>query len=609
MDDILVLDCEDRGPAGRIAYVSTEGAAGKHETWIMDSDGRNRRKLTAKASSKGFAAGAFQPHFSRYGELVAHGYKDPYKPEDHRLGTVKIDGTKHKIVPKASPTPYGLGWSPGDEVFYVQGVSKSEGLWIVPPNGGTPAKLWTGDSGWPVITGVAHHPMDRETAYVQSNAGASGKICWIPDLGPTKSTCITAALGGQVRSMDWSAAGDKLVWVQMGSTMDVLVLPTIGSGKSSKVATAGDLYGVSFGAGDETIYFTGKDATNKLHIFRVDEDGKNEIQLTSGAAESMDPHFYPYLPNPGGVWRTSAHNPVFKKEASAAWPVKLSGSPDVIWNGKEYLMYFHGCTNSTGGCKSGIGMASSPDGIAWTQYDKKKPAIAAGSTAFNIEEAYSPTVVYDGSGYHMWYTACKFSCDKCGIAYATSSDGKAWTTHHNKGQPVLTNTQSWEGIRLMHPSVIKDGATFHMWYSTDGCTGAKTACNCTKPYRTGYARSTDGKTWIKHAANPVFGPGSSGSYDANMAAAGDVVKIGATFHMWYAARANSSASGTIGHATSADGISWTRDKAVVFSGITGWSANTVHLPAVVRRGSFMQMWVNGYDAGNKVSIGYFAVAP
>ena len=83
-----------------------------------------------------------------------------------------------------------------------------------------------------------------------------------------------------------------------------------------------------------------------------------------------------------------------------------------------------------------------------------------------------------------------------------------------------------------------------------------------------------------------------------------------TYHMWYGAKAKPSGAAKVGHATSADGLSWSRDKAspVITTG-SGWNSTGVHVPSVVVRGSFLQMWVTGTDSGSKPTIGYFAVAP
>ena len=558
----------------------------------------------AKADSTG-THGAAQPRISRYGEKVAYYYKHPSGAAKNRLSVSKLDGTAYKEL-TTGVTPYGLDWSGGDELFFVKYVNNNEDLWVSPPGGGTPSLLWAGDTGWGIMTAIAHHPMDRKTGYIQAAPGKkAGKVCWLSDIKPSSSTCLSPSnLAGETRAMDWSAAGDKLAWFQTnGSPMDMYWVAASG-GTPQKVTSAASIAGVSFGKGDKTVYYADWGAKGKLQLFRVDLTGANRVQLTSGAHDSKDPHFYPYLPNPAGTWKASAHNPVLKEDKTV-WPSALKGGPEVVWDGTEYKMYYHGCTTGSTGCRSSIGMAFSPDGIDWMSYSKN-PVIKKGSTSHNTEEAWTPTVIHDSGTYHMWYSACKGTCGGCGIAYATSTDGKAWT-HHNNGAPVLTPSQSWEGMRLQHPTVIKEGGVFRVWYSSDGC--KSTGCGCSGAInRTGYAWSTDGKTWTKHAQNPVVGPGAVGSYDAALAAVPGVVRIGATYHMWYSARATVSTSTQIGHATSTDGITWIKDKAVAAAG-GSWSSKGVAHPSVVVRGSFLQMWVTGTDASDVNTIGYYAIAP
>lgn len=76
----------------------------------------------------------------------------------------------------------------------------------------------------------------------------------------------------------------------------------------------------------------------------------------------------------------------------------------------------------------------------------------------------------------------------------------------------------------------------------------------------GHATSSDGKTWTKDTANnPVFTVGAGGSWDADGVGTPNVWKEGATWYMLY--RGSSAASGSVfrgGLATSTDGIAWTR---------------------------------------------------
>jgi hypothetical protein len=92
---------------------------------------------------------------------------------------------------------------------------------------------------------------------------------------------------------------------------------------------------------------------------------------------------------------------------------------------------------------------------------------------------------------------------------------------------------AWDTYRVIHPSVIYDGSTYHMWYS-----GADTS----DEYSIGYAFSSDGVRWTKHRDNQVLLESDS---SLNMSA---TILGGSTFHMWYADVSGSASS--ISYATS-----------------------------------------------------------
>ena len=73
----------------------------------------------------------------------------------------------------------------------------------------------------------------------------------------------------------------------------------------------------------------------------------------------------------------------------------------------------------------GIGYATSPDGIAWT---KSGTAAVLPNLGYDWDSTpYHPSVIYDGTVYHMWYSGCDYSGSTCQEGYATSPDGATWT--------------------------------------------------------------------------------------------------------------------------------------------------------------------------------------
>jgi predicted GH43/DUF377 family glycosyl hydrolase len=242
-----------------------------------------------------------------------------------------------------------------------------------------------------------------------------------------------------------------------------------------------------------------------------------------------------------------------------------------------------------------MGLATSADGLAWTK-EATNPVLALGASgSFDDQWAYWPEVRYINSTFHLWYVGHHGTKEEVG--YATSTDGITWTKHASN--PVLTvgSAGSWDDYSTAPGPVIHDGTTFHMWYM--GHDGDK--------YRIGYASSTDGVAWSKHAQNPVLDVGTAGEWDAGGLSLPRVVHTGSKYEMWY------SADNNIGYAWSDDRISWTKyENNPVLSTVAGtWEADALSGGTVMKEDSTYRMWYygrSGTGAEMAGQIGY-ATAP
>lgn len=171
---------------------------------------------------------------------------------------------------------------------------------------------------------------------------------------------------------------------------------------------------------------------------------------------------------------------------------------------------------------SGIGYATSPDGVHWTK-SASNPVLTPGGPGGAGEQAlYGPSVVLVNGVFHMWYQAYGSPST---INYATSTDGEHWTkSTHN---PVLTpgSAGAWDSYGLYAPSVLLLAGQYHMWYQ-----GAR-AANSNNGL--GHATGTDPEHWVKDTANPILDRGPSGSWDAQGVYHPTVVYSSGKFRMWY----------------------------------------------------------------------------
>jgi len=252
-------------------------------------------------------------------------------------------------------------------------------------------------------------------------------------------------------------------------------------------------------------------------------------------------------------WTRYQGDPVLDMGPAGSWDSYSILGTCVIKMGNIYHMWYGG----SDGMNYRIGHAISPDGINWTK-DSLNPVLDIGSLgSFDQVNACIPSVIYipvvagnGGGTFHMWYDGYSGITEQ--IGHATSLDGSTWSK--DPLNPVVENGSSGSFDQFeafpMAGSVIFDGNIFKMWYGGVGIQGK---------YRIGYATSPDGSVWTKDIANnPVLTEGTSGMWDDYGVVPGTVMYNGSEYRIWYSGCVDDY-RWRVGHATSTDGITWTRD--------------------------------------------------
>ncbi|MBN2602127.1 MAG: T9SS type A sorting domain-containing protein, partial [Candidatus Marinimicrobia bacterium] len=124
---------------------------------------------------------------------------------------------------------------------------------------------------------------------------------------------------------------------------------------------------------------------------------------------------------------------------------------------------------------------------------------------------------------------------------------------------------------------------------------------------TALAYSVDGIYWKRYGDQPVMVSGSDGAWDSQYVYAWTVIEENDGYRMWYSGGAGASHEG-IGFAASVDGIHWTAnfDNPVfhIDDGVA-WRNDRSYTPAVLRIGETYHMWFAGKDSLEfNYSIGY-----
>ncbi|MFH0816445.1 MAG: hypothetical protein V1934_06490 [Methanobacteriota archaeon] len=219
--------------------------------------------------------------------------------------------------------------------------------------------------------------------------------------------------------------------------------------------------------------------------------------------------------------------------------------------------------------------ATSNDGLSWTLH----------GVAIDYGEPYAefgvmfPFVMVDDSGlYHMWYAGYN-GYKHTRILQATSVDGWNWT----KLGPELSSGSVYDPDGVSNPRLHFDGTQWHMWYS-----GSQW-----NPLR----------IWVCHAhkaalADPWIKDGivlyNDADYDNNVAWAQYIVPNDNGYDMFYGGRSPDQYPGRICHASSADGLNWTKTGIALDRTLPGESV-MCDFPSVLVDDGVYKMWYTGYD--------------
>ncbi|MDP8222275.1 MAG: hypothetical protein P9L99_02865 [Candidatus Lernaella stagnicola] len=147
------------------------------------------------------------------------------------------------------------------------------------------------------------------------------------------------------------------------------------------------------------------------------------------------------------------HLPVLKAEE--AWETGGVGAPSVSWEDSRFVMYY------AGGASTGIGRATSDNGMVWTKSDSN-PLLVPNQVWEGGEEGVvgAPSVLHHDGRYRMYYSGGVVDgpdlARRIGyaIGYAESDDGLDFVKRDVSGrdsihdgasvEPIFRATQEWE---------------------------------------------------------------------------------------------------------------------------------------------------------------------
>lgn len=200
---------------------------------------------------------------------------------------------------------------------------------------------------------------------------------------------------------------------------------------------------------------------------------------------------------------------VLRRGVNGSWDSGGVYSPSVVWNGSFYLMYFTGVANTVS--SRSIGMAFSKDMIHWQEYSEN-PILVPGPEPYDSFYIRSGTVLFHNHSYQMWYTGAPTGNASFDVAidYATSIDGIHWAKYAEN--PVMIDKGG-----AGSPSVVEVGGSylmaFNWFYITD-------------------ATSTDGIHWDWNNLELLNGTGAPSNWEGTVADS-SVLLINSSLMLWY----------------------------------------------------------------------------
>jgi len=287
---------------------------------------------------------------------------------------------------------------------------------------------------------------------------------------------------------------------------------------------------------------------------------------------------------------------IFRPNSSVDWMHSHAQLPvPVQLHGSVYRVFFSSRTAAQRSCVGyvDIDLAAPQKPLAVSSEPILKPG---GIGCFDGDGVYVASVVRERDRWRL-YTIGWNSGDRAPLFYASiglaySSDQGVTAQRHGRA-PIMARSEH-DPCLVTSPMVLRDNGLWRMWY-VSGYEWFETPKGLHSKYHIKYADSDDGVTWRREGLVCLDGATPE---ETNISRFW-VMREGATYHAWYAYYRGSGYR--IGHATSPDGLHWTRydENAGISLGDGGWDSEAISYPAVVRHDGRLFMFYNGNGFGRE----------
>lgn len=256
------------------------------------------------------------------------------------------------------------------------------------------------------------------------------------------------------------------------------------------------------------------------------------------------------------------YNPILTSGEPGAWDDYYVVLPHVVVDNYIFYMFYMGGNTNGVMC---IGLATSIDGINFTKF-QENPVLAPDDAGFDSFAVGGPVIVKQDSIWLMYFNAIERADWGPGPAIGMAKARELKGPWKKENQPILTagNRGEWDAGFVFPSSIIRaDDGKLMMYYP-----GGIDFVTSESLYL-GLAYSSDGIKWKKYNdpatsghpfadSDPVLVTGRNGAFDSYQVWTAFVFRDLTNYGMYYTGYSlnDNIRIGTIGYATSNDGIVW-----------------------------------------------------
>jgi Tol biopolymer transport system component len=303
----------------RIVFIRNYPREGKVALLIADADGTNEHELVVLDRKRSEAFSATAPAWSRDGRLIAAVTRGSKGPFDNRIVIIEASSGARRELGASWAEVDDLAWLPDGKGLILAAIRDSsewrDQLWLLSYPGAEVGRITNDLSNYWSASLSADGKL---LASVQADTIAD--MWTVPLEDPRLARAITAVTSPDASPSDVAPgpAGSILYSLSNARGSQIVSIPETGGTPRTLFSASFIVYAPRYSPKENTITFTASRDGHTMHVWRMNSDGRNTMQLTTGSGEFLSDV------SPDGQW-------VFfeKMFESTSWRVSARGGEAV----------------------------------------------------------------------------------------------------------------------------------------------------------------------------------------------------------------------------------------------------------------------------------------